>query len=192
MSLRKKMGLLFCTLLGLACAYGLSVQQKSEKLTSHKFNFSEVKRTLAGKPNAMMEISIEPISGIPDHDEQEITLRASLTLSRPVDSDLSFKWILPEDVSVVAGHLEDGWNHILPGQTVMTEITLTGLSKESAGKAAVLHVESTSHGAKIGYSGVYAVNPETVQISDVSSGKLNKVSKSKEEIISDRLKGVQF
>lgn len=183
------------SILGITCAYLLTIQNSaSEKIVSKKLGFTQPKRMIASKTNAMMDIQIESLNGIPEKDEQEIVLRATLTLKRPIDTDLNYKWMLPEGVQVVAGHLEDGWNQILPGQSVQTELTVTGLSKENPGKAVILHVESTSQGAKIGYSGVYAIDPDSVLVSDENtlSAKSAKVTKSKEEINAERLKGVSF
>jgi len=191
MSIKK---IFFFGILGFASAYVVSLYFENQTPSPQKGFATVQKRQIAGKTNAMMDILVEPIGGVPEHDEQEITLRATLTLKRPIDTDLNFKWILPDDVRVVAGHLEDGWNNIQPGQSVTTELTLTGLSKESPGKAAVLHVESTSQGFKVGYSGVYSIEPELPEeASPDNDGKqLGKVQKTKAEINSERLRGLQF
>jgi len=182
--------------LGLFSAFIISQVIKNndkQTLISKKYDFSpSLKRQIASKTNAMMEIQIESINGIPDHDEQDISLKATVTLKRAVDSDLNFKWMLPDDVKVVAGHVEDGWHNIQPGQSVTTEITLTGVSKESPGKPIMLHVNSTNQGFNIGYSGVFAVESEEVALPEEKKDKLEKVSKSKEEIYSERLKGISF
>lgn len=182
--------------LGLFTAFIFSqILKNNEKqnLISKKYDFSPSQnRQVASKTNAMMEVQIVPVNGIPDNDEQDITLKATVTLKRSVDSDLNFKWMLPDDVQVVAGHLEDGWNNIQPGQSVTTEITLTGVSKESPGKPIMLHVNSTNQGFNIGYSGVFVIETEEVALPEEKKDKLEKVSKSKEVIYSERLRGISF
>jgi hypothetical protein len=148
----------------------------------------------SGKPNQMMEISVEPVGGIPEKDEQELTLRATVTLKRPVDQDLEYKWMLPPGVEVVSGHITDGWNNVQAGQVVVAEITVTGLSQESGAVVALFHVETIRHGQKVGNSGVFTPTPENVYVPD--SGLMQKimgasVDKDKEPL-KERAKGLNF
>jgi hypothetical protein len=142
---------------------------------------------LTGKPDQVMGISVEPVGGIPENNEQELTLRATVTLHRPVDQDLEYKWMLPAGVEVVSGHLADGWNGLQVGQTVTTEITVTGLSLESGAVVALFHVETLQNGQKIGSSGVFTPAPENVFVP--TSAVSQKIMKND---LRDRVKGLHF
>ncbi|MEZ0391639.1 MAG: hypothetical protein ACAH59_05450 [Pseudobdellovibrionaceae bacterium] len=112
----------------------------------------------SSKPHQALQVEISAVGGIPDHDEQELRLKAEVTLNRPIDQEVKFQWSLPPDASVVSGELEDAWPNLLPGQKASTEIIVTGVSKESVAKTVTLHVSALSNGVNFAGSGSFATN----------------------------------
>jgi hypothetical protein len=106
--------------------------------------------SLVGKHNRFANLSLTPVDGIADYNDQEIRLRAHVTLLLPVQGDLEFTWILPEGVTLVNGELEDVWSGVLPGQTVTTDLTVLGFSKESQDKTIVFRADGLVAGNRTG------------------------------------------
>ncbi|PIS11062.1 MAG: hypothetical protein COT73_06015 [Bdellovibrio sp. CG10_big_fil_rev_8_21_14_0_10_47_8] len=112
-----------------------------------------------GKINQAFEVKISVIGGIPETDDQELRLRAQVTLNHPVQNgELTYHWILPEGASVVSGELEDSWPGVQPGQTATTEISVLGVSKEGLAKNVTLNVNGSSQGVQYANSGSFATN----------------------------------
>lgn len=112
--------------------------------------------SLTGKLNQAISVRITAVAGIPESEDQELTLKAEVTLNRPIDGDLKFQWVLPSDTSLVSGELEDVWPNLLPGQTATTEISVLGVSKEDVSKTVTLHVSGSSNGVQYATAGSFA------------------------------------
>lgn len=115
-----------------------------------------------GKMNQNIEVKVESINGIPDNDEQELRLVAHVTLNRPVDEELIYRWVLPEGASIVSGEIEDSWPGIQSGQTASTEIALVGVSKEGLAKTVTLQVSGKSKSVKYASSGSFTTDPRSL------------------------------
>lgn len=128
-----------------------------------------------GKMNQSMTVTIVPVGGIPDSDDQELTLKAEVTLHRDIVGDAEFKWDLPDDVEVVSGHINDVWPNLKAGQTATTEISLLKVSKQKL-KTVNLMVSADGGDVKYASSGSFATreklndSKEANQSSELSSG----------------------
>ncbi len=121
---------------------------------------------MSGKLNQSITVQIMPVDGVPDRDDQDLRLRAEVTLNRPVDQEVKFQWTLPPEASLVSGEIEDAWPNLLPGQTATTEIVVQGVSKESLLNTVTLHVSALSQGVRYASAGSFA--PNSVEASSES------------------------
>lgn len=135
-----------------------------------------------GKMNQSIDVRLEALGGIPDNDEQELRLIAHVTLHRPIDQELSYQWVLPPGAELVSGELEDVWPGIQPGQTVSTEISLLGVSKEGLVKSVTLHVSGISQSVKYANSGSFTTSPRQLDESheELALKKKSEIGKIKE------------
>lgn len=115
-----------------------------------------------GKMNQNIDVKVESLNGIPENDDQELRLIAHVTLNRPVDQELHYRWVLPEGASIVSGEVEDSWPGIHPGQTASVEIAVTGVSKEGLAKIVTLQVSGTSQSVKYASSGTFTTDPRSL------------------------------
>lgn len=120
-----------------------------------------------GKPNQMADIQIEVVGGFPNTNDQEATLRATVTLDRPFDGDVNFEWVLPPGVEHVAGELKDSVPGVQPGQSFTREIAVLGFSSEGMPRNVTLEVSGTARGSIVGSSSVISSHPTR---SDLSLG----------------------
>jgi hypothetical protein len=126
--------------------------------------------SLVSKAHQAIEVKVSAVNGVPDHDEQELRLRAEVTLRRPIEQEVKFEWSLPPDASLVSGEISDAWPNLKPGQTATTEIVILGVSKESVTKTVTLHVSGISNGVQYASSGSFATNsPEQMAQADSMS-----------------------
>jgi hypothetical protein len=123
-----------------------------------KLRLTPWSESLNGKMNQAITVTITPVGGVPDHDEQELRLKAEVTLNQAVQGDVQFLWTLPADASVVSGELSDVWPNLQVGQTATTEISILNVSKESVAKTVTLHVSALGNGVKYAASGSFATN----------------------------------
>lgn len=75
-------------------------------------------------------VSISAANGIPDHDEQELTLTAEVVLNATVDSNVEWSWNLPAGATVVSGEKTDVWPDMKTGERAHTEISVLNVSKD--------------------------------------------------------------
>jgi hypothetical protein len=75
-------------------------------------------------------VTITAVNGVPDHDEQELTLRADVVLNANIQSDVEWNWNLPEGASIVSGEKSDTWAGLKTGGRAHAEISLLNVSKE--------------------------------------------------------------
>lgn len=76
-------------------------------------------------------VSISAVNGIPDHDNQELTLKADVVLNTPIDSNVEWTWQLPEGASIVSGEKTDLWPGMKAGERAHVEISLLNVSKDA-------------------------------------------------------------
>lgn len=128
--------------------------------------------SLSGKTHQAIQVQIAAVGGVPDHDNQDLRLKATVTLNRALDQELKWQWSLPPGADVVSGELEDAWPNLQPGQTASTEITITGVSKESVAKTVTLHVSGMSHGVQYASSGSFATNSPEQMLASETPGNM--------------------
>jgi hypothetical protein len=78
-----------------------------------------------------MTVSITPVDGIPNHDAQELVLRADVVLNTEVDGDVEWSWNLPPEASIVSGEANDVWPGMRAGERAHAEISVLNVSKDS-------------------------------------------------------------
>lgn len=117
------------------------------------------RQPVMGKHLSIVQVSVQAPGGIPDSETQEVTLVGRVRLNQAINSDLNFKWELPEGVHVVDGQIEDSWSQIASGQTAETHITLTGFSRESL-RLVALHGFVRSGDEEFGNSASLTSRPE--------------------------------
>lgn len=125
-----------------------------------------------GKMNQAMTVVIKPVNGVPDHNGQELTLRAEVTLHRSVSGEVQFQWDLPAGAEIVSGHVSDSWANLQAGQTAATEISLINVSKEGIQKTVSLQVSAQDAEVKYAVSGSFATNDYSVKDSGTATGIL--------------------
>ena len=135
--------------------------------------------SLQGKNNRLLNITISPVSGLPDHDSQEITLQALITLLQPIDGDLEYHWILPDGVEHVSGELKDSWANVRPGQTAQTTISLLNFSKASVPSTVVLQVSGQGPTARVGGVMTFSTQ-DLVKMAEEASGLQKKMNVKKD------------
>lgn len=171
MSLKNKnfkiyFSLIFCGLLvGATLSY--FSQENSRQPASNQFQKSSQPQIWAHSPyqkmNQVIQVSLVPIDGIPENDNQELRLQATVILNRPVDQELSYKWILPEGVTLVSGELEDAWPGIQAGEFVKSEISVLGMSLEGLAKTVTLHVYGKYQSIHYANSGSFTTHPRSFE-----------------------------
>lgn len=117
------------------------------------------------KPNQLVDIWVSPVRGFPSEDSQEFELKADVTLSAPLDGDLSYEWVLPAGAEVVQGELKDELSGVLPGQTVQLFLTVVGFSSEGMPRNIVLNIGGTQKGVGVGSSAVFSSHPTRADLS---------------------------
>jgi hypothetical protein len=146
---------------GIICGYmGMKAWQSSASRTpSSEFSKSKIwGAEKFGKTSQAIHIVISTVSGVPDSDDQELRLKAEVSLNQKIDGDLEFEWMLPEGVAVVAGEKKDVLTNLQPGQVATLEITLLNISKEGFAKTVTLNVSGNQGGIRYGGSGSFATN----------------------------------
>lgn len=111
-----------------------------------------------GKHLAVVNVQIDS-SPIPKFENDEIILTGYITLNQPVDTDLRYRWVLPDGVALVAGETEDSVAQVQNGQTIKTEIAITGFSKESL-KLITLHGFVQKGDQQFGNTAIMTSRPE--------------------------------
>lgn len=157
---------------GLAVQFyrSLPSRQPSSSFPAPKLRLKPWSESLVSKAHQAIEVKVFAVDGVPDHEEQELRLRAEVTLRRPIDQEVKFEWSLPPDASLVSGEISDAWPNLKPGQTATTEIVILGVSKESVTKTVTLHVSGLSNGVQYASSGSFATNsPEQMAQADSMS-----------------------
>ena len=145
-----------------------------------------------GKTSQAMEVRISTVGGVPDKDSQELHLKAEVTLNQKVEGDVSFRWVLPEDVSVVSGETEDVWTNLKVGQTATADLVVLNISKEGFPKTVTLNVTAIGSGVHFGGSGSFATNSylqmtaAAAEEKDSAGNKLNPDLRNSEE--NDKIK----
>ncbi len=172
----------------------VNTRQPASLLPSPKLRLKPWPETLVGKAHAAINVRISVIGQIPNHDNQELHLKAEVTLNQLVDREVKFQWSLPSEASVVSGNLEDAWANLLPGQTATTEITVLNVSKESVEKTIHLHVSGLANGIQYAGTGSFEAN----SLEENASGAQTGISAAgirdlalKKQSSADKMKSVQ-
>lgn len=135
-----------------------------------------------GKPNQLIEVRIDPVNGFPSSDDQEATLKATITLNRAVDSDISFQWVLPPGIELVSGELTDVIPGLKVGQSVSREISVLGFSSEGNPRNISIEVGGKAQGIAIGSTGVFRSHPTQRDLSiGFRSSKTGRVADVEEK-----------
>jgi hypothetical protein len=80
--------------------------------------------------NTPFTVTITAVNGVPERDEQELTLRADVVMNANIQSDVEWSWNLPEGATVVGGEKSDTWAGLKTGERAHAEISLLNVSKE--------------------------------------------------------------
>lgn len=75
-------------------------------------------------------VNIVAVNGVPDRNDQELTLRADVVLNANIQSDVEWSWNLPEGATIVSGEKSDTWAGLKTGERAHAEISLLNVSKE--------------------------------------------------------------
>lgn len=113
-----------------------------------------------GKQHLLTSVKIQTPENMPQVDTEEVTLIGYVTLHQPTDRPLYWEWILPNGVTVVKGDAKDYEANPVPGKTYLTEITVTGFSKEEK-KTLTLQGYIETDSARSGNSYVVSSDPES-------------------------------
>jgi hypothetical protein len=118
---------------------------------------------LVGKHNRFANLLLSPANGIADRDDQEMVLRAHITLLAPISGDLEYTWTLPAGVNVVEGELSDAISGLQPGQEHTVDLTVVGFSKESSNRTILFRADGISTGGRT--SGAVSIATENLRLS---------------------------
>jgi hypothetical protein len=117
------------------------------------------------KPNRTFDVSIEAVNGFAQTDDQETTLRATIT-PESFDGNARYEWDLPADTFIVSGQRE-GTVNLKSGESIALEITVRGFSSEGLPRNISLDVHGVSKGVVVGSRSVFSSHPTR---SDLSIG----------------------
>lgn len=112
-----------------------------------------------GKHLAVLQVALQAPEGIPDHENQEVTLVGSVRLNRQMGLDVRYRWELPAGVQIVSGHVEDAWAGLNEGDVAQTRLTVTGFSKDDL-KLVALHGYVEDGETLVGNSATITSRPE--------------------------------
>lgn len=115
-----------------------------------------------GKHLSLVHINLSTAAEIPASEDQEVKLIASVKLLQSISSDLQYKWILPEGVEVVQGHVQDSFANIGVGQLATAELTVVGFSKQKM-QNVVFEASVEELGSKLGSTQILTSRPEDTQ-----------------------------
>lgn len=156
-----------------------SIRNPASVLPAPNLRVLPYAHSLQGKNNRLLDITISPVSGLPENDNQEITLQALVTLLQPIAGELEYHWILPEGVELVSGELNDSWTNVRPGQTAQTTISLLNFSKVSIPRTIVLQVSGQGPTARLGGAMTFSTY-DLVKMAEEASSIQKKMNVNKE------------
>lgn len=113
-----------------------------------------------GKQHLLTSVKIQTPTIMPQVDTEEVTLIGYVTLHQHTNRPLYWEWVLPEGVTVIKGDVKDYEVNPIPGKTYLTEITVTGFSKEEK-KTLTLQGYIETDSARSGNSYVVSSDPES-------------------------------
>jgi len=159
-----------------------SLRRPASQFPAPKLKLQPWTDSLHSKINQSITVRLTPIGGVPDNDEQELRLKAEVTLHQAVQGEVQYVWSLPPDASVVSGELSDAWPNLQQGQTATAEISVLNVSKESVAKTITLHVSALGNGVKYASSGSFATNSGE-QMAAAESADSMKLQSSEELVL---------
>lgn len=112
------------------------------------------------KQHMLTSVKVQTPEKMPDSDLEEVTLIGYVSLHQNIDRPLYWEWVLPKDVKVVKGDIKDYEVSPVSGKTYVTEITVTGFSKEEKKTIALQGYVETDSNRK-GNSFIVSSDPES-------------------------------
>lgn len=112
-----------------------------------------------GKHLSVLQVALQTPEGIPDREDQEVTLVGMVRMNRQIDAEVRYRWELPDGVRVVSGHVEDSWPAVKEGEVAEARLTVTGFSKEDL-KLIALHGFIQDGETVVGNSATLTSRPE--------------------------------
>lgn len=166
----KMSGLMFFG--ALAGAVGMSFLQPEKTVLRGTASLGGPQKptSIMGKHLSVIQVALEAPNGIPDREDQDVTLVGSVRMNKTFDQDLQYHWELPAGVQVVSGHVDDSLSGVKAGDDVKVELTVTGFSKENfhlVGFSSFVELGES----KLGNSAVLTSRPEdSYEMLAVASG----------------------
>lgn len=117
------------------------------------------------KPNQALDVSIEPVDGFPEFNDEVAHLRATIQTQLEPGTSISYKWILPEGASVDSGNLDGALIAPAEGQELVLDFYIRGFSSEGDVRNLKLNVEVPSQ--SVGNTALFSSHPTR---SDLSRG----------------------
>lgn len=140
---------------------------------------------LMGKHLSVVQVALQAPDGIPEREDQEVTLVGWVRLNRAAMADVTFRWELPAGVHVVEGSVEDSLTGLQSGETAQVRITLTGFSHEDL-KIIALHGFIGSGEHLLGNSAVLTSRPQD-SIEMLTSSTAEKATVNRKTVLNDRI-----
>lgn len=156
-----------------------------------KGNWAAIQHDVAvvGKPQRTLDIAIVAVNGVPKSNEQELILRADVTLYQSLGNEIEYNWVLPAGATLVDGNLNDVWQNLKAGQTASSEISLLNVSSAEP-KTIIFQAFGTRDGVKIGGSAAFSTksNEKTLETLTATE-KMETLEKKQRQ--AEALKNVQ-
>lgn len=165
-SIKNKFIVVIIVACGFALGYFMQGSNTSRIPASNKLAAPQLPRpwahSIQGKHHRFADLSISPVEGIADRDDQEMKLRARIRLLAPINGDLDYTWTLPAGVSLVEGELSDALSGLQPGQEHTVDLTIVGFSKESTDRTILFRVDAIGMGG-LRTSGAVSIATENLR-----------------------------
>lgn len=154
-------------LVGAALAIWKPWSSPSRKVASEETLPAPTPKLWAHSPNGKMmrssHIVIEAPQGVPEKPDQELFLKARINIYQAPESDLSYRWVLPEGARLFDGEIEDTLSGVKAFQTIELEISVIGVTTEVA-SAISLQVIGLYGGQELVSAGSFSTRPMNLQV----------------------------
>lgn len=184
-SLKHVLFIFFGLAVGAALAFWKPWSSSSRKVASEETLPAPTPKLWAHSPNGKMmrssHVIIEAPQGVPEKSDQELFLKARINIYQAPDSDLAYRWILPEGARVFDGELEDTLSGVRAFQTIELGISVVGPTSEEAA-AVSLQIIGTYNGQELVAAGSFSTRPMNLQvITEEKKQVLEEMSSSEKE-----------
>jgi hypothetical protein len=140
---------------------GMMQFQNSKNFSQTSFASKQKSAPLVfAKQHMLTSVKVQTPEKMPESDLEEVTLIGYVSLHQEIDRPLYWEWVLPAGVKVVKGDVKDYKISPLSGKTYITEITVTGFSKEEKKTIALQGYVETDSNRK-GNSFIVSSDPES-------------------------------